>query len=425
MKKLILFLHILTFTFMQIAPAYSSDGVRENQALSKVTEFAHLTQNFTLDAPVQQTEAAVKITTEVRAPRNYRLPNMFAVDALFKYWLRNQDGQRGEVEGFVGRFGVTLGPDFKNQIYKIEQEYKSKVEIILTLTSTIKDAHTLKAQLEKEGRKMVIVEVPDWFQKRLLEQASAASQGKFKEMLWLGKDILRNPGMAAKNAFEIIKNQYEKPSRSDIRIAAITTTLVGGAGIAGTAMSVGLDPVTLVTLLSVKMALGGVTVFNKFIGNLNKSDIFNEFTQLTGLRRMFSETVYSLSTGVVESGSVNINPLEVTSKFAESAASVEKDEKIKSEKANKRVLILTLALGATIAFAGNMGASNWSVEMGSVQIPIFQVGVIGISTLMFFAYRHIKKVERIAEERYARLVELQEKFRIRPMRAATCQSLFR
>ncbi len=446
MKKQFLLLQILIFALvqtspMQVTPAYSADGTRsDSSSLEKLTEFAKITQNFTGEAIPQNQNTEATVVTGVM-PRNYRLPDMYLVDSTaFLYKFRDQVGKRITVEGFIGRYGATFGKDFKEQIYKIEQEYRGSVEIILTLESTIEDAKILKRQMDANGHNMTIVSIPDWFQKRLHEHAEVASQGKLKELLWETKQLFKRIAVDPKgtlvDAAEIIKNQYVKPTKKDIRISAITTT-VGSVAVGAGMLSIGVDPITIAWALGLKVAfVGPAGVFNKFIANLLKTDFNNELKVMSGLRRLVADAYYAVGTSTLTSGGINGTQFLETasSALAEGAANMERERRIKSERANNRLSYLSLAIGAMLGYAGASGMAGPTLETAYFQVTTLHGLGLLYAGVMFGIYKYKPKaVQKIAEADLAKatnlqgLKALQSRFRYKPSQfniPATCGSLF-
>jgi hypothetical protein len=370
MKNLMIVFQILIFVWMQIAPV-------------------HLLAQEATEAAIQREIPPM--------PRNYKFPDMHLLDTVAFYQrFKDQVGKRIDVEGVIGRYGATFGKDFKQKIYEIEQQYNEKIEIILTLSSTREDAEILKQNMETKGKKMVIVEIPDWLQQRFLERAARESQGHLAKMSWevqmLFKAIVHPQVISEKasDAIKILKNQYVTPTKRDIKIAAISATTAGVLTGIGFAVGVGIDPMMMAAIMTGKVLfVGGTSAFSRTIANAIKADYGNEFKVMTGFKKFAVETYYSMTMkGASSFGSYDISQLAPDSLHTVLHKTVDNvKEKKLSEEARDNLVWYNLAFGTAMGLVGTLGLGHHIVlEYGFIHITQFEITSFVITSAMLVAY---------------------------------------
>lgn len=408
-KKLILTVQIFVFAWTSIVSA--ADGQSSNQAaISNQTTETILTQ----------------------MPKNYKLPDMQLLDSVAFYnRYKDKQGHRVSVQGYNGRFGATFGEEFKKQIFEIERMNEQKVEIILTLTSTMADAKVLRDRMALVGRKMIIVEIPDEIQQRILGRAEAEAAGGLKELWWDTKSVgskLIHPQKTLSDVKKILKNQIVKPSHNDVRLTAVSI----GSTVVTTALllSVGVDPAFALTMAAARIAIGGPTTYFRYtIRNLFSSDLTDEtrvtstarqvFTRLLVLGLGISEAYYGIGSSFsspdfkLTQGQLISN--SVASGLIDTAASIEKTKRL-SPNANYRMTLYTLMIGSIIsAFYAVGKVGPMVLEYGVFQISTLQASSMVVFSGFYLSYKflsmHVEKIAQrdllqSAKEKYQRLANL-------------------
>jgi hypothetical protein len=383
MKKSFLILHILIFVWMQLLP-----------------------QNLT--AQEMQSRPVPPM------PKSYKLPDMHLLDTVrFYEKLRSRIGQRVDVEGFVGRYGATFGNEFRQKIYEIEHQFDEEIEIILTLSSTMDDAKVLQKKLEAHGKKMVIVEIPDWLQQKILADAErkAQQQAGLAQAIWnSGKSIgkLKDPSVVrtmVSNAYKIMKNQYVTPSKRDIKIAAVSVAVADTITGIGLALAVGgLDPLTIAAILTKKaLFIGGTALFARTIANRIKSNPFNELKVRTGLGKVIADTTYTVGTKILmpysnfefhsEAGSESLYAL------TESLAMDKKEKKI-SEKSSDTLFWYIFAYGTTLSILSTLGIGHeLIIEQAFFEVSLMRAvqiaSMIAFGGLFIYKHKHLEKFAQL------------------------------
>lgn len=411
MRKLIISIQVFVFVWTNLV--YAADGQQ-----------THATP---ISVPLVE-------TIQTQMPKDYMLPDMELLDSVSFYnHYKNKIGQRLDVKSRSGRFGATFGDEFKQKIFEIERMSGEKIKIILTLTSTMADARILKDRMALDGKKMVIVEIPDKIQERILQKAEAQAAGGLKELWWDTKSksaVLLHPKKTISDAKKIFKNQFIKPSKNDVRL---TTVYIGStvATTIATVLSIGVDPTLAVTMAAARIAIGGATTYYRdTIENLFTSDLLDEtktistgrqiFTRLLVLGLGISEAYYTIGSEFTAQGyRMTQNQLlsnNATSGVIDSASGIQKRRL--SAEANYKMTLYTIMIGSvisTLASVGSMGPMM--LDYGIFEITALQTGSMVIFGGMLLSYkflaRHVEKVaERdlsaILKQKYLRLAHLRD-----------------
>ena len=354
-------------------------------------------------------------------PSNYRLPEMQLVDSVkFYNQYKNQIGQRVEVEGLVGRFGATFGDDFRRKVYEAESQFNEKVEIILTLSSTMEDAKVLKKRMEMVGRSATIVEIPDHIQNRVLAEAEARAAGGLKELWWDMKDKggkLIHPIDTISNTGKIIRNQFVKPNADDVYLSRLTLKVVAGSAIITTGaslmMGIGVDPVLLIAITAARLFFNGTTrTYNKTITNISRANIFNDLDVVSTTRQVIGrlstfglgigEAYYGIGSSIAGSSygftQQQLLSNTLTSGVIETASAVERNKRL-STKASNNVYIMSLVIGSLIGSVGTMGhVGPLILDYGFFQISSLQAASLTVFTGLLVSIKyftnHVEKVAR-------------------------------
>ncbi|MES2767895.1 MAG: hypothetical protein V4596_02015 [Bdellovibrionota bacterium] len=461
MKKQFLLLQILIFALvqtspMQVTPAYSADGTRSDSQPG-VQTLIELSQKFKGPPLQQQTTEAVVVKAPVDVPTYFK-PKI--KELVFEQKYRDAEGKLITVKGLIERrVGATLGKEIRRTMYEIFQEYGGDVEFIVTTKARLEDAEEVKKIVEEEyakkniKTKVAIFQFPQWIEDILVQQAVSQAQGKIQGMAWKAKYMLKKisqPQQTANEVVEITKNQYEKPTSKDIKIAVISAALTAAISYSG---GVYADPDTVMIGLGVSnlslalvaigkaLFVGTAAAYNKTLGNILKTDIFNEFNIMSPIRRVFSEAFFAIGSstatsfsGVSASDMVNT----ASSALVESATNVEKDMKLRSQKAQDILFYTTFILGNAVSLLGAMGITGPMIyEGGFVQLSTLHASAVSVFTAIYIALKYKSHtLQRLAEEAYInkitkianqKLAQVQKGFRYKPSqftRPATCGSLF-
>ena len=396
----------------------------------------------TATALVNQTEASVSEVIKPQMPKNYRLPEMMLLDSVAFYnEFKNQVGKRVSVNGYSGRFGATFGEDFKQKIFEVESQFNEKVEIILTLSSTIEDARILKQKMALAGRKMTIVEIPDEVQKRILDKAEAKAAGGLKELWWDTKDKagkLLHPVKTVTDSAKIVRNQFVKPTAEDVRMTVFTTSITAGTTLM---LSVGIDWKFAIAMTAARAFFTGTTtLFRTTINNLYRADITNDLG-VTGTWRQTIAKLGTMGVGIGEAyygiGSTwfsehyrltqaQLLSQTITSGLVETLSSTERNNRL-SDRANRNMYFNTFVIGSLIGALASIGhvgpmvfesgvVNFFSYDM-SAQFSTLQVTSIALYLGLFLSYKYFTdRVERMAQktmrehlaERARRLMAMRE-----------------
>lgn len=430
MKNLVLAVQILIFVFMQIAPSY-----------------LHADNSPSIKSGSASTEASVAALKTV--PKNYRLPDMTlvkgaasAISNPIEFYNRyhTKKGDTVDVEGVIGRFGATWGADFKQQIYMIEQQYNSKVSIILSLDTTMADAKILQEKMKARGNEnVVIVEIPSWLQNQILESVTAAAakkeqQGFIFQTKTVGKSFKPQTFKGKlKTAGQIIANQYVTPTKEEIKVAAISAAAAGTVTATALLFSVGLSDLTLLSLMNIigmtllkSAVVGTVGSFGRTLGNLAKADLSNELKIASGIKATLGEVFYAIgANGMASFGSYNISSAiaDSMSAMADKKANDTKEEKL-SDKAKKNIFWYTFALGTALGLLGAIGIGDSLIlDQSIIKITKMQAATFGITLGLAFLYKfHANRVEALADKDLIertklsmnKIVSLQTKFKTNP-----------
>ncbi len=394
---------------------------------------------FSQSAFAQYTPAPSEKPISRTVPADYH-PETTLVDSAGDVRIYNQyrlkDGQRVKVKGFVGKFGIhSFNDNFRQQLFDVENKHEGKVEIILTLTSTMGDAMVLKKRMELSGRVVEIVELPDELQRRFLERAEIAAQGGFKELWWDTKNkaqAILHPIQTANYAGSILKHQFQRPGSKDIYLAKFTLTTIGvtstGAALGAMALGVGVDPMLFAVITGARMLLGGtMRAYNRTIVNLTRMNLFDDMAVSSTVQ----QTTRRLSTLGVAMGQLyygighaimgNAYPITqkqifsntATSGVIDTAAAIERNNRL-SDKARDNIYKMGLVVGSLIGAVGSMGFIGPIVlEWGFLQITALQAGSLTIFSallvsIVFFTH-HVEIVaQKSIKELFNRLKSIQE-----------------
>ncbi len=377
--------------------------------ISTSTTYADETQST-----VQLATAAAETILPPRSEK-YRLPRMLMLDSVAFYnQFKDAQGRRIDVKGYNGRFGATWGEEFTQQVYEIEQRYDSKVELILTLTSTLEDAKVLQKRMELVGRKMVIVEIPDWVQNQILERAAAEAAGGLTELWHDTKDKagkLLHPIKTVTDAQKILRNQFVKPAPEDIRIAAISTSISAATTLA---FSIGIDWRFAIAMTAARAFFTGTTsLFRSTINNLYRANLLDE-TRLISTGRRTAARLLTFGVGIGQTyyaiGTTWFNEFyklsqsqilshTTTSGIVESLSSEERNNRL-SERANRNMQFNTFLIGSMIGAMGAIGSVGPMVfDYGFFNVSSLQSASIVIFSSLFLAYKYYSdRVEKIAQK---------------------------
>lgn len=389
MKQLLIYFQILALVFTQVSVA--ADG----------------------QSTAQLAEAAAE-SIRPPMPSNYKLPRALMLDSVVFYnRYKDTQGRRIDVKGFNGRFGATWGEDFKRQMFEIEQQYDSRVERIYTLSSTIEDAKVLQKRMELIGRKMVIVEIPDFVQNHILERAAAQAAGGLTELWYETKEMggkLLHPIKTVSDAHKILKNQFTKPAPEDIRIAAISTSISAATTLA---FSIGIDWRFAIAMTAARALFTGTNaMFRSTINNLYRANLLDE-TRLVGTGRRtaarlltfgvgIGQTYYTIGTNYFSEfyklSQSQLMSHTITSGVVESMSSEERNNRL-SERANRNMQFNTFLIGSVIGALSTVGTVGPIVlDYGFLNVSSLQAASVAIFSSLFLAYKYYSdNVEKMAQ----------------------------
>lgn len=391
MKKLIIVLQILVLL---------SQSVRADD--TRLSAVSAVSADSATTTPLEQ------------MPKNYKLPDMILLDSIAFYnQFRDQAGKRVSVQGFTGRFGSTFGEDFKSKIFELEKSNESKIEIILTLSSTREDAKVYRDKLATMGRKAIIVDIPDEVQKDFIARADAKAQGGLKELWWDVKDKTKkiyHLDKTISDTKKIIRHQFVKPNHEDLDLMYLSLKVTGLTAVG--LLFVGVDPSLVLSMAAARAVIGGSTMaFHRTISNIFKTDITHDLSIVSTPRRTitrlltmglgFSEAYYAIGTHLSPTYGITQEQIlsnTVTSGVIETAAAEERNNRL-SALATTRMIRYTIMLGAALSTFSMTGTTGpLVIEQGIFQISLLQSITLAIFGASFLMYKYKSdKVEKFAQ----------------------------
>jgi hypothetical protein len=421
MKKLILILQILIFT---------SQSVRADDS-----------KGFVNEPPT--VEAAQAIATQM--PSNFRRPLARILDVASSVKVYNEfitaSGKMENVSAISGQFASTAGEEQKAEVHKLLSQSKEQAIILYTLDATMERAKIYKKIMALEGVELIIMKVPEEYEKEFLEKAAAKAAGRLTEFWWHTKNTagkLIHPIKTVSDIVTITKDQFFRPTMDDLRLTAVTTSIDAGLTLS---LSIGVDWRFAIAMTAARAFFTGTTtLFNKTINNVFRADIANPFgvtstsrqaaARLLTLSLPIGQTYFAIGTNwfsdnyTLTQGQLYLNTL--TTGIIGTISTVERNNRL-SETASRNMYFNTFIIGSIIGAMGTLGhVGPMVLDFGTMQvgthafsggISTLQMASVAIYSSLYYSYKYFtKRVEKIAQktlrdyfiERYTRFMNFQD-----------------